>query len=352
MGRYVEKELEGRGIFVGIDIHLRQWHVTIMRKDVELFSGNIPGHWEDLKKLLSRYDGEELCAVYEAGFSGFWLRDSLVKWGVNCIVTPPSLLLRESGNLVKTDKRDSRKLARLLSRGMLKGVWIPSEEERFNRQVIRRRRQLVWDRIRVQNRIKMELYFHGIEIPRPQGRWSEVYVRNLWRLELGNRYGLASFRRLLEEYEFLCGQISQQTKLLKELSMTERYRDQVAILSSVYGIGLISAMEILLELGDVARFSRGEQLAAYVGLTPSQYSSGDKVRMGRITRVGRGSLRGNLIEVAWALIKKDAGMRERYLRIRNNSGSKRAIVAIARRLLLCLRRMLLEGRPYRMEAAA
>lgn len=352
MRSYGEDGFEKRGIFVGIDVHLRQWHVTIRDREAELFSGNIPGRWEDLEKLLNRYRRDRIGVVYEAGYSGFWLHDRLLAWGAKCIVTPPSLLPVESGNRVKTDKRDSRKLANLLSRGMLKAIWVPSAEECYHREVIRRRRQLVWDRVRVQHRITSVLYFYGIEVAKPRGRWSGVYVTDLCNLRFGDRYSQESFGRLLEGYEALCDQIAKQTRLVKELALTERYRDQVAILCSVYGIGVLSAMEILLELGDVARFRRGEQLAAYVGLTPSQYSSGDKVRMGRITRAGKSALRGTLIEVSWLLIRKDVGMYERYLRIRRNSGSKRAIVAIARRLLLCLRRMLLENRPYRLEAAA
>lgn len=352
MGIYDKRGQEGRDIFVGIDVHLRQWHVTILSDDEILFSGNIPGHWESLEHLLGEYDRSGMAVVYEAGFLGFWLRDRLVGWGVNCLVTAPSLLPVESGNRVKTDRRDSRKLAYLLSRQMVKPIWVPSLEERYHRQVIRRRRQLVWDRVRVQNRITGELYFYGVNVPKPRGRWSGAYLKQLWHLRFRNRFIQESFWRLLEEYEAVNLQIARQTKLLRELSQTDTYREQVDIVCSVYGIGVISGMEIILELGDMSRFPRGDKLAAYVGLTPSQYSTGDKVRMGRITRTGRGSLRGTLIEVAWLLIRKDPGMYERYLRIKRTSGGKRAIVAIARRLLLCLRRMLLEKRPYYMEAAA
>jgi len=155
-----------------------------------------------------------------------------------------------------------------------------------------------------------------------------------------------SFNRLLEQYDFLCDQVKKQTKLLKELSKTERYRERVEILQSVPGIGLIVAMEILLELQDVSRFRRAEQIAAYVGLTPSQYSSADKIRMGRITGIGKNSLRSALVEASWKLIKKDGVMQEKYERIKARSGAKRAIVAIARTLLVRTRRMLLDDTPY------
>jgi transposase len=110
-------------------------------------------------------------------------------------------------------------------------------------------------------------------------------------------------------------------------------------------------MELLVELQDVSRFRRAEQLAAYVGLTPSQYSSADKIRMGRITRAGKSGLRGTLVEASWRLITKDMAMREKYDRIKSRAGGKRAIVAIARMLLLRLRRILLDGRLYVLELA-
>jgi transposase len=155
-----------------------------------------------------------------------------------------------------------------------------------------------------------------------------------------------------EQYEFLSAQIDKQTPLLRELSETALYRERVEILQSIPGIGIIPAMELLLELQDVSRFRRAEQLAAYVGLTPSQYSSADKVRMGRITGIGKNTLRAILVEASWKLITKDQVMREKYERIKIRSGGKRAIVAIARTLLLRMRRMLLDKQEYALPLAA
>jgi transposase len=155
-----------------------------------------------------------------------------------------------------------------------------------------------------------------------------------------------SFKCLLEQYHFLDGQIVKQTKLLRELSKTELYRERVELLMTIPGIGMIAAMELLLELQDVSRFQRADQLAAYVGLTPSQYTSADKVRMGRITCVGKSSLRATLVQASWALIRKDGVMQEKYDRLKSRSGGKRAIVAVARTLLIRMRRMLLDNNPY------
>jgi transposase len=110
--------------------------------------------------------------------------------------------------------------------------------------------------------------------------------------------------------------IDKQTQLLRELSETALYRERVEVLQSIPGVGLISAMELLLKLQDVSRFRRAEQLAACVGLTPSQNSSADKVRMGRITGIGKNTLRSILVEASWTLIRKDQAMREKYDRIK------------------------------------
>ena len=130
------------------------------------------------------------------------------------------------------------------------------------------------------------------------------------------------------------------------MSETAFYQKRVKILRSIPGIGLIAAMEILLELQDVSRFRRPEQLAAYVGLTPSQFSSADKIRMGRITRAGKTTVRAALVESCWHLIRKDTAMRKKYEQIKARAGGKRAIVAIARNLILRIRKMLLDNQPY------
>ena len=174
-------------LFVGIDLHKDRWHVTIRTMDLELFSASIPGTWEALQRVLARYPGHALQAVYEAGYFGFRLHDRLVDHGIPCIVTPPSLVPQEYGNRVKTDRRDSRKLAHLLAKGLLKRVWVPSEEELFHRQVIRRRRQLVRDRGRTQSRIKAELRFYGVHLEEPPGRWTQIYCADLRRINFGNR---------------------------------------------------------------------------------------------------------------------------------------------------------------------
>lgn len=357
MKRYkIKRQIPNTGrvldIYVGLDLHQRSWHVTIVQDGVILISISIPAQWDALKKLLDRYRGCQIHAVYEAGYFGYSLYDRLVHYGVDCIVTPPNMIPQESGSRVKTDRIDSKKLAILLSRGLLKSIAVPSAEERTHQSVLRRRHQLVSDRVRVQLRIKAELRYYAIPFPEIQGKWSKTFVENLHNLDFQNRWLAESFQRLLAVYDHLSVEIEQQTHLVRELAKTDRYREGVALLRTIPGIGTLTAMEFLVELQSIHRFRNGDALAAYVGLTPSQYSSGEHVRMGRITRSGKGHLRSLLVEASWVLISKDPAMKEKYQTLKYRAGAKKAIVAIARKLLIRARRVLLDRTAYVLGKAA
>ncbi len=351
----IKREIPNSGsvsdVYVGLDIHQRNWHVSIVQEGVTLFSTGLPAQWEALSKLLSRYKGCHIHAVYEAGYFGYSLYDRLRSSGVDCIVTPPNMIPQESGSRVKTDRIDSRKLAVLLSRGLLKSIAVPTAEQRTH-QMLRRRHQLVSDRVRVQLRIKAELRYYDIPFPTIQGKWSKTFVENLHKLHFQNRWLAESFQRLLAGYDHLSAEIEKQTRLIQELAKTDPYRDGVALLRTIPGVGLLTAMEILVELQSIHRFRNGNALAAYVGLTPSQYSSGEHVRMGRITRSGKAHLRSLLVEASWILISKDPLMKEKYQILKYRAGAKRAIVAIARKLLVRARRVLLDRTAYVLGKAA
>jgi transposase len=352
MERYTKRIREGMKIFVGIDMHKKKWHITIFSEGGEIWNGSIPGEWDALRSILDRYQRCRIHAVYEAGCFGFWLYDRLTAYGAICIVTPPSLVPLEYGNKVKTDRRDSRKLGQLLQKDLLKEVHVPTEEERRHRQVFRRRRQLVEDRVRTQHRIKSELRFFGIGIPDTSGPFGRRYISNLRRLRLGDRFLEESFHHLLDEYEFLSGLIVRQTRLINEIAALDMYKDRLTMLTRIPGIGMLTAMEILVELQDVARFQSPEQVAAFVGLTPSQYSTGEKVRMGHITKVGKSHLRATLIETSWRLVCRDEKVMLFYEQLKARAGAKRAIVAVARRLIINIRKILLTQTQDSRKAAA
>ena len=134
---------------------------------------------------------------------------------------------------------------------------------------------------------------------------------------------------------------------LKKLASSDRYRENVKLLMSAPGIGILTAIRLALEWGDLSRFRRKEEFASFLGLIPSDHSSGDQQRRGHITRQGNQSVRGCLVESAWLAIKYDPVLLEKFRRVLSHSGSKKkAIVAVARKLALRVRRALLTGEPY------
>ena len=355
MARYTKEAWVGKQLWVGIDVHRKNWHVTVLTDvDLCLFRNNIPGSWSSLKRVLNRFKGAgTISVVYEAGYSGFWLYDLLAAHGYPTIVVSPNKIPSAAGDKVKTNPIDSFHLADYLQKGILKAVNVPSPEERAHREVARRRRSFIQDRVRAQNQIKASLRFIGLELPREsQGRWSQAFVANLWRVQLEDPYQQQSFRNLLRKFEDISKLVKEQTDLLRDLSRSEKYARHVELLEGIPGVGWLTAIELILELRDMRRFPTAKSIGAYVGLTPSQKSSGEYVHLGRVTKQGRSSVRSLLVEASWRLVGKDPAIGEVYRRIAARSGSKRAIVAIARRLVIRMRRVLLDGVPYQLGVTA
>jgi transposase len=341
--------VKGKEVFVGIDVHKESWQVTARVNGEELFHGRMASEYRILRGVLDRFEGGKIQVAYEAGPCGFGLHDQRREDGVEVMVVPPSLIPVESGNKVKTDKRDSRKLARLLEGR----VYVLSEEDRADRELLRTRRQMVEHRNDVARQIKSKLLFYGVRSPfSEKGGWSKGFIRWIKELTLKWESVKVSFQSLIELYEYLTGQIMALNRKVAELSREDKYRERVKLLRSVPGIGVLIAMEILVEVQDMGRFRRAEELASYMGLTPSEFSTGQYIRQGRITRCGNKRVRTCLVESSWHLITKDPWMRRKYDRLKQWKGSKRAIIAIARTLIIRIRRILLNQEPYVVRAAA
>ena len=339
----------GKGVFIGIDVHKENWHVTVRVKEEEVFHGSIPSQYHALRRLLDHFKDCKIKVAYEAGPCGFWLYDRLTEDGIETIVVPPSLIPIESGNKVKTDKRDSRKLAKLLESDMLKRVYVLTEGDRADRELLRTRRQVLEHRNDVARQIRSKLLFYGIRSPfsAKQG-WSKQYLRWVKGLVFEREVLKASFQSLMELYEYLSAQLVKMNKKVIGLSRSEKYLDRVRLLWSVPGIGILIGMELLIELPEMERFKSGDELASYIGLTPSEYSTGQYVRQGRITRCGNKRVRMCAVEGSWVLITKDPLMWDRYRRLKALKGAKRAIIAIARMFMIRVRRILLSREPYRV----
>ena len=167
-------------------------------------------------------------------------------------------------------------------------------------------------------------------------------------LDLGYEPLNRSLKALVDLFNYLSAEKKKITKDVLELAKEEKYAKRVELLESIPGIGILSAMEILVELQDITRFKTTNELAAYLGLTPSQYSSGEHIRMGHITHAGNKRARTTLVESSWILIGKDPEMKRKYQRIKERRGGKRAVIAVARNLSGRIRRMLLDHVPYEL----
>ena len=342
---------KGKMVNIGIDMHKRSWRITaLVEGDIVMALTLAKPGYDSFKKILSQFKGNHVRIAYEAGPGGFDLYDRLTVDGIECIVTPPSLIPTESGSRVKTDKKDSIKLAKLLESNMLKKVWVLSPEERAHRQLVRTRRQIANHRSDVMRQIKSLLLFNSIEIPFKSSRhWTGAFVKWLQELDLGNQYLNRSLKALLDLFEYLSAEKKRLTKDVLKLAKEEKYTRRIKLLKSIPGIGCLSAIEILVEIQDITRFKTADELAAYLGLTPSQYSSGAHIRMGHITHAGNDRVRSTLVESSWILIGKDPHMRCKYEDIKHRRGGKRAIVAVARNLSIRIRRMLLDQVPYELD---
>jgi transposase len=352
---YQRKQVLARGkeVCIGIDVHKESWQITVRTEGEEIFNGRLPSQYHALERIIFRLPKCRIKVAYEAGPCGFWLYDKLTADGIETIVVPPSLIPVESGNRVKTDKRDSRKIAHLLERNMLKKVYVLNEEDRADRELVRTRRQIMEHRSDVLRQIKSKLLFYGIKIPFSTSRtWTKKYVTWLKGLIFKSEQLRMAFNYLIEVCEYLTVQLIRISKQVVELARSEKYRKKVHLLKSVPGIGTLIAIEMLVELQDVERFSSADKLAAYIGLTPSEYSTGQYVRQGRITRCGNTRVRTCAVEACWILITRDMLMRKRYDTLKRMKGAKRAIIAIARNLMVRIRRILLNNEPYAVPAVS
>lgn len=349
MKKNMNKCFRGKVVNIGVDMHKRSWRVTAMVEATIVLAVTLSRpNYAGFKKLLTQFDGNTLRVAYEAGPCGFELFDCLLADGIECIVAPPSLIPTEVGNRVKTDKKDSLKLAQLLEKNMLKKVHVLSVEERAHRQLVRTRRQIVNHRSDVMRQIKSLLLFHSIEIPfSSKKHWTGPFVKWLEELDLEDHYLNRSLKALIDLFHYLSDEMKTITREAIQLSKLKKYSQNIQLLKSIPGIGDLSAIEILVEIQDINRFESADQLAAYLGLTPSQYSSGQHIRMGRITHGGNSRVRTALVESSWILISKDPLMKKKYDRLKYRRGAKRAIVAVARSLSSRIRRLLIDQVAYK-----
>jgi transposase len=329
--------------YLGMDVHLNLIAVVWGRAKEKprcLIVENSPEGWE---KLVRAVGPGEMWGVYEASSCGFEVYDHFTKIGWRMSVVAPthihkSVLSRKR----KTDLRDAKRLWEVLvSHGELgtelPAVWIPEERIREEREIVRRRLSLADHRTRVKNGISSLLRMHKLKRP-PEMKtaWSQTHVA--WLKGLTSDPARAVHLRtalgsLLRELEFLEAELALLQKEVEKLSGEERYRKMVEYMTELDGVGVLTAMTFLVELGDVRRFKNRRQVASYLGLVPTSYESGeDDDHKGPITHLGPARVRKVLNQAAWTLVRKDALWKARYGPLAARRGALKAIVAIMRKL--------------------
>ena len=329
---------KGQNIFVGIDVHLKTWAVTVLTesgyKKTFTQASDSKALFEHLKK---NYPGGKYRAVYESGFSGYSSCYELRDLGVDCIVTHAAdVPTSQKERLSKTDPTDSAKLARELLNGSLKAIYLPPKERLGDRELLRTRQTYMKDMSRTKARIKHLLHTNGVQYPEQfknkRSHWSRRFIKWLQeevKMLSGNRTSLdVLIFELLHQRETLL----KINRLVRELSKSEAYKEAYGRLIRIPGIGLITAMTILTEIISPDRFSSQKKFIAYLGLIPTMNNSGDTVTNGEITPRGNQRLRMMMIESAWTIIRFDRGMASAFGRYCQFMKKNMAIIRIARKL--------------------
>jgi transposase len=335
-----ELNFEGQNLFVGIDVHLKSWTVTILSEKLSHKTFTQPPSAETLHNYLVRnFPGGTYHSVYEAGFSGFWTHYKLKEMGINNIViNAADVPTSQKEHLLKDDPTDSRKLARSLRSGDLKAIYIPNLSTMEDRSLVRLRSSLVKDMTKYKGRIKSFLYFYGISYPEvftiSGTHWSKRFMK--WLSEgvtLENESGRLSLKILVKEAEQQRALLLEITKSIRLLSQSENYTNNMKLLQSIPGIGFITAITFLTEIEKIARFMDTDHFAGFVGLIPNRHSSGGKENTGEMTFRGQNNLRMPLIESSWIAARFDPALTICYHRYVKRMEPNKAIIKIARKLL-------------------
>ena len=292
--------LSGGPIHLGLDVSKNKIAVGILRWDEQVPDTEMVFNDEpSVRRLINRFDDPgRLRVCYEAGPTGFGLYRLLRSIGVACDVIAPALIPKAPGDRVKTDRRDCRRLARLHRAGELVAIRVPSEAEEAVRDLCRARAAVVGDRTRVRHRLSKFLLRHD-RIWRDSA-WTIAHEKWL----LGQRFDDAALRSTYAHYRaMLTARAAELAAVEADLAhwyTSGPFTDTVARLAAYRGIAYTGALSIASEVGDWRRFPAARTFMGFTGLVPSEYSSGDAVRRGHITKAGNTHLRTQLIESAWA----------------------------------------------------
>jgi transposase len=253
-----------------------------------------------IRRFIDRFGGPDGLAVcYEAGPGGFELLRLLTRLGVACDVVAPSLVPVRAGDRVKTDRRDAKKLVRLYRAGALSFVQAPTPETEGLRDVMRCRDDLRCARIAARHRVVKQLLRHGHIYREGKKAWTLQHRAWVHRQRLDDALAQLALEQMLIHLDSIERQLAALDARIEQIARSDRWHDQVSTLTAFRGISTCTALGLIAEIGDFRRFSHPRELASYLGITPSEYSSGDQQHRGHITKAGNRHARRLLVQCAW-----------------------------------------------------
>ena len=291
--------------YVGLDVHKATIAVAVAEcgREAAYSEGEIANTPKAVRKLVARlsarFGGERLLFVYEAGPCGYVLHRQLQGSGHGCEVVAPSLIPRKAGERVKTDRRDALCLARLSRAGELMAVWVPGEEQEAMRDLTRAREDMKAIELKARQRLGAFLLRHGWVYEKGKSRWTQAHFRWLETVRFDSPVQQIVFQEYLETVRDAQRRVAGLEAQMGEALAGWSLRPVAEALMALRGVSRITAMTVLAELGDISRFDSPRQLMAFLGLVPSEHSSGQRRRQGAITKTGNGHVRRVLVEAAW-----------------------------------------------------
>ena len=291
-------------LYVGMDVHKEFIAIAYGAQEhgAEVVSlGTIGTRQCDIDKLIRQLQSKskQLVFVYEAGPCGYWLYRYLTKKGHSCWVVAPSLIPKKTGDRVKTDRRDAMQLARLMRSGDLTPVYVPAVDDEAIRDLSRAREDTLRDLKAAKLRLKAFLLRHDIRYT-GRANWSPAHLRWLSEVVCPTPAQQIVFQEYVQTVTEQTERLGRLELELHEQVKTWRLAPVVEALQALRGVQFTVAVTTVAELGDLTRFEHPRQLMNYLGLTPSEYSSGGRRQQGSITKTGNSHARRALVEGAWA----------------------------------------------------
>jgi len=340
-------------VFAGLDVDKRSISVTFTNHQGFIRSLRMPYSVEHLVTHVRKHFADQKVAfAYEAGPTGYGLYDGLVAQSYPCLIASPSMIPKAPGQRVKTNRLDSRGLSENLRGGQLKSIHVPSALYRELRHLTQLRDTFVSEMVGMKQRIKSLLLFEGIEFPpAPAGRqWSFMVKDKLRKLECSKTVRF-KLDQLLDSLEFSEKQVLKATREIRRFCHNDAELSQcIEYLMTIPGIGWIVASQLVARIGDWRELKNIRQLGGFLGLVPTENSTGERTDRGSITHTGDGRLRSKLIQASWLAIRQDGELRQFFRSVcqthARHLASRVAIVAVARKLSVRISIVLMKQRPY------